>query len=598
LPRLLVVLFVMLSFPAAARADWFPAAAIDGPNADVVSVGGVDIGRDGHGAIAYLKRDGGVPHVFVARMANGDWRAPERLDYSSGEATEVRVAVGDAFRVAVVWIADGNVYANVAQGGTFSPGPFSGPVQIGGPDAHNVDVDLGVNGAAYAVWEQQGDVHAARLQDTTWTAVPQVLDVDPALEAGTGALRPKVAVSAEGYAVVTWGDVVPGFTRVWARRITGLNLSVAPQNLTIEGGGPADSPDIDIEDDGSFAWVVFRQDLGGSRTVGRRLVGSTFEAFEPIDAGVFSTEPRIDMGGGGAGYAVAQGGTGAFVTGQWLDHDHFQPGGRLDSGDSVVATKPEVAAADRGDLAMAWRSGPPGGETARARFKPDDGALGPEFTVSNAALGPVDDPGVYIGGDRVGDFVVAMVQGAEGAKTLSAATYDRAPGTPFIESSETYKRKTRPLLRWRAGLDLWGTQHFRVFMDGVQIADTIQESMTPKVPLAPGTHSWFVEAVDRSGQVNRSRTRTLKVDSIAPTLKVSISGKRKAGQSLKISVRAKDTGGAGLDHINVDYGDHTPISNTSTTRHRYKRGTFRLKVAAVDKAGNIARVQKTLRIKK
>ena len=77
--------------------------------------------------------------------------------------------------------------------------------------------------------------------------------------------------------------------------------------------------------------------------------------------------------------------------------------------------------------------------------------MGPEFTVSNPALGPVADPGVYIGGDRVGDFVVAMVQGTPGALALTAATYDRPPGTPFIESSETYKRRTRPLLRWRPG---------------------------------------------------------------------------------------------------------------------------------------------------
>ncbi len=131
-------------------------------------------------------------------------------------------------------------------------------------------------------------MHAARLQDSTWTVVPQPLDVDPALPAGTGALRPKVAVSAEGYAVATWGDDPGnGLTRIWARRITGLNLSVAPQLVSLDGNGPADSPDIDIEDDGSFAWVVFRQDLDGvSRTLGRRLIGSLFEPFEVIDAGL------------------------------------------------------------------------------------------------------------------------------------------------------------------------------------------------------------------------------------------------------------------------------------------------------------------------
>ena len=597
--RLFAALFVLLLFPAAARADWFPAAAIDGPNADVVAVGNVDIARDGNGAIAYLRRDGEVTHAFVARMAGGDWRPPERLDYPTGEATEVKLAVGDGFRVAAVWIADGNVYSSVSQGGGIGPGAFTPPTQIGGPGAHNVDIDLGVNGAAYAVWEAQGDVRAARLQDTTWTAVAQPLDVDPTLEAGTGALRPRVAVSAEGYAVVTWGDRTPyGSTRVWARRITGLNLSVAPQELTINGGGNADSPDIDIEDDGSFAWVVFRQDLGVSRTVGRRLIGSTFEAFEAIDAGVASDEPRIEMGGGGVGYAVAQGGAGVFVTGQWLDHDHFQQGGRIDSGDSFVATKPEIAAADRGDQAIAWRTGLPGAAVARARFKDSEFPLGPEFTVSRPELGPVADPGVYVSGDRVGDFVVAMVQGTPGAMALTAANYDRTPGTPFIESSQAYKRKTRPELRWRPGLDLWGVQRFRVIMDGAVIGETTNDTLVPKVPLAAGTHTWQIEAVDRAGQINRSRARTLKIDSIAPTLKVSISGKRVAGKGLKITATAVDTGGSGLDHITVDYGDHSPTSSSKSTRHTYKRGKFTLKVAAVDKAGNVTRVQKALRIKK
>ena len=73
---------------------------------------------------------------------------------------------------------------------------------------------------------------------------------------------------------------------MWARRVTGLTLSAFPQLLNIEGGGSADSPDIDIEEDGSFAWVVFRQDLGASRTVGRRLIGSLFEAPEFVDGGL------------------------------------------------------------------------------------------------------------------------------------------------------------------------------------------------------------------------------------------------------------------------------------------------------------------------
>ncbi len=130
------------------------------------------------------------------------------------------------------------------------------------------------------------------------------------------------------------------------------------------------------------------------------------------------------------------------------------------------------------------------------------------------------------------------------------------------------------------------------------IGQTSNDTLVPATPLTAGRHSWQVEAVDQAGQTSRSRLRTLKIDSIAPTVKVKVSGKRVAGQSLKIAVKATDKGGSAMDHITVNYGDRSATSRTSTTRHRYKRGKFTLKVAAVDKAGNVTRKTVKLRIKK
>ena len=208
------------------------------------------------------------------------------------------------------------------------------------------------------------------------------------------------------------------------------------------------------------------------------------------------------------------------------------------------------------------------------------------------------DPGVSISADRSGDVAVAMVQGTPGAKTLAVAIYDRPPGAPFIDETEAYKRKTRPELRWRPGNDPWGAQTFRIFMDGVQIGQTTASTLVPATPLTTGKHTWQVESVDRAGQIARSRVRTLKIDATPPTLKVKVSGKRAAGKALKISVTAKDAGGSGLDHVTVNYGDKSATTQTRTTRHRYKRGKFTLKVAAVDKAGNVTRKQTKLTIKK
>src|SRR6476660_6268064 len=103
--RLVLVLTAALVLvPAAgARAAWNVSQAIDGPNADVVGIGNVDLARDGTGAVAYLRRDGGVTHVFVSRLFGGVWQSPVRVDPGLGAATEAKVAVGDGNRIAVAW---------------------------------------------------------------------------------------------------------------------------------------------------------------------------------------------------------------------------------------------------------------------------------------------------------------------------------------------------------------------------------------------------------------------------------------------------------------------------------------------------------------
>src|SRR6185369_14969801 len=97
---------------------------LDGPNADVLQVGGVDLARDGTGAVAYLRRDGGVTHVFVSRLFGGVWQSPVRVDPGLGAATEAKVAVGDGNRIAVAWIAGGSVYA-ASTAVSATPAPFS-----------------------------------------------------------------------------------------------------------------------------------------------------------------------------------------------------------------------------------------------------------------------------------------------------------------------------------------------------------------------------------------------------------------------------------------------------------------------------------------
>jgi hypothetical protein len=599
--RLLAPLTALLLLAAApaAQAAWYAAQPVDGP-AEIVSLGDVDVARDGSGGVVYIKRDAGTPQVFLSRLHEGVWQKPEKLS-SGAPVTEAAVTATDGGRLAAAWVAGGEVLGTVIPAAARAKAPAP-PVVLGGGNASGVAIDMGINEDGYAVWSAAGDVHAARLDGTTWTPLAAPLDVDPARTAGEGASRPRVAVSAEGNAVATWAETdASGRSRVMARRLTGLTPSSFPQDLTLDSfenqpAGNADSPDIDIEDDGSFAWIAFRQDAGGrSRTVARRLRGSLFEDPFAIDAGVTSTSPRVDFTGKGIGGAVAAA-DGNAVYSAYLDKfNAFQTAARVDATPSSAAPAPVVATSEREDVYVAWRTGAGDGGDVRARRKDGEKGFEPEFVASDPAFGAVAPGQVAISSDRSGNTVVAMIQSPPGpgaGARITAAVYDRVPGRPVVLSSIRYRAR-KPLIKWAVGSENWGPQTFTVRVDGKVLGKTTGNALVSPRALGRGLHRYTVTATDRRGQVSRSRTRTFRVDPGLPSLNIKV---RRRGRRVTVSSVASDRGPAGLDYVQIDWGDGSRKLRRRSAVHSYKKGRYTLKVTAADKAGNLTVKRKALRI--
>jgi hypothetical protein len=597
----LLALLALAAAPSVASAGWFAAAPVDGPTPDIDKLGGVDLARDGTGGVVYLKRVDGAPHVFVSRFNGGQFRPPERADNGLGAgATGAAIAAGDGGRLAVVWTAGTRVYGSVVAGSGGQPGPFLGPAELSNDPAGEstgIAVDMGINGAAYAAWAGPGgggsDIRVARLQDVGWTTVGAPLDIDPARAAGRGAQRPSVAVSAEGNAIVGWGeDHADGRARVYARRVTGLNPSAFPQEASLtdlggQAGGRADSIDIDVEDDGSFAWAVFRQDIGGgSRSIARRLLGSTFDPPVPLDGGPPTIRPRIAINGRGQGLATLEGGGG--VLGAFNYNDVFEPAQPLHFAPAPGA-EPQPASSEHREVIAAWLEG----GAVKGRLKPEPTKpFENEFTLSRPDLGPVSSSQFATGADRVAGFAVAMVQGAPGGpRTLAVAVHDRPPGRPGAIAHSGWSNKKRPKLEWRPGLDLWGPQRYRVVVGGQVVGETTGHSLVPRRRLRAGRAlPYQVIAIDIRGQETPSRTRTVRFDNQGPRIKVKVSGRRAAGRGLRIIVRANDGKGAGVKKIRVRYGDSKRVVSQRGKRfrgvHSYRRGRFKLRVTAYDTIGN------------
>lgn len=620
-----------LAAPGPAHAGIFAGNPVVGPTPALHQLDGIDVAPDGTGALAFTMDDGGVPHVFVSRLVNGAWGAPERLDADlATPATQAAVAAGDGGRAVVAFANGGNLY--VATRASAASGWGRQTLWSGG-GALDPSVDLSVNGKAYVAFASPGagghDVRAAYAHDAgPWAVIGAPLDLNAADDAGTGDARPRVAASADGIGIVVWGEN----GHVYARRLQGARPSVvavdALAGLSLEGiqAASADQPVVATQDDDSFTGVALRAqfDVGGGtlrqRAVFRRLRGSQFETPYALDGGSFasgqgSLYPQIATVGTGNGLVTAGNDTTNATTALQLLGD-VGPTPPVLGIDTLVANAAPgyavPAAATARKMLVAWQVTPPGGAPEiHARYR-DGGDFGGEQPISRPDLGPTDAAdGLAAAADDAGDIAVAYVQDVPGqGPAIMAATVDQPPGRFDAKPMPAFQRTTQPVLAWTTSREQWG-RYFKVMIDGVQAGITGRRSFRPPAPLAQGVHTWQVVALDHRGQQYVAPPRTVKVDSVAPFVLARLTGAHQAATALRLALRAADTptGTAqaaqgvltsGVQRILVDWGDRTgALSVLHGSRHVYRRaGRYTLRIVVTDRAGNRTVLREPLRIAK
>ncbi len=606
-----------------ASAAYFPSQVIDGPTPDLGSSFDVDIARDGTGALAYVKSEGGVDHVYVSRLLAGVWSPGERVEGAlDAPETQPSVAAGPDGRIVVTFVADGTLFGVLHTAEALTWGP---PVPLA-TGAADPSVDMSLYGTAYVSFTIGTDVRAARLdrKTNTWTVFDTPLDADPAQAAGDGPdKRARLSVSASGTALVAWGETgADGRTHVMARRVLPSGPSSVVNDLTLatldgRAAGDATTPDVDTEDDDSYAWVVFRQavgDDGGTRqrAVARRLRGSRFEDPVTIDglsspADENATAPRVAMTGRGEGVATS-GRSGTLQAVASVLHGNLFTAPLSLSGGNTGGVIP--AAADDGLFYGVWWQGD---GTVHARqwvTAENDKTIAPpgsDTVLTDASLGAVDgNAGLDASTDRYGDMVTAFVQSSGEGRRLVVAGFDRPPADFRGYTTTNWRPLSRPALAWAEAQDLWGVT-YHVTLDGQPVGTTAALTFTPPTPLTDGTHTWTVTAVDTHGQAVAAAARLVRVDSEAPTLAAAFSRSPKAGRATTINLRVTDGAPAvppvssGLRPTAIHWGDRTPdsIVKGSSATHRYaKKGRYTVVVTASDVAGNATAMRKSLTVKR
>ncbi len=442
----------------------------------------------------------------------------------------------------------------------------------------------------------------------TWGLLDQIVDVDPSRTAGVGTGRSRVAIAADGVGVVTWGEG----GHVYARKMFGAALSNAPQDLTppdFEGRAAttSDAPDVDAEDDSSYAWVVFRQRFadGATRILARRQRGTIFEPPVSVEApdGEPVLEPDIDINGRGVGLATTTGAqSGQPMVSGVFERDAFAPAARIFGLSAIPAlVAPAMSENNDGLVASVLANA---GEPPFVRVLTyDDRKAAKETTISRPELGPVDPArGFEAVVDRASGGIIAWVQGLGDERRLVAGYLDREPGFFAGFTSQKCCQPALARLSWQPSFGLWGPQRYEVRIDGQLVAETRDTKVVLATPLSGATHRWQVTAIDARGQTRRSRSRLLRIDDLPPIVSV---GYKRTKRVVTVSVRGRDQGGAGrrssgIASVVISWGDRTAgvrgIARVKS-RHRYPgAGTYPLVVTATDEAGNVATYSRPVRV--
>ncbi len=614
-----------------------PAVTIDGPSEDIVGFGGVAMAEDGSGGLVYLKRVGGVAHVFVARYLHGQWLAPIQADVGQPYiASWPRIAAADGGELVVVWATpfatEGGHPVQELLSATLDAGASTfGPAMMVDPDIESgagtsPDLAMSSSGQAdvvyRAVHEETGrttsipllrpgdvieDVRVAHFNGEMWSSLGTI-NRNPgiSMRSPTQANAPQIGVGPTGNGVVVWQEPdVDGVARIWARRIFAHTLGyVMPVSTASLAGSPissdADAPSVAFSLLGQ-AVVAYRQAAGpGSPLPGPRIFLNTLPDGESLKAsgtqflgasladsavagGAQATigPPSVDIDAhreirlvyDAGGTPRVVEGAGAGLTGA------FSLGPPASAGELPSASVMNPA----GGGVSAWPSVEPGGEPAVAVREDFPSGAVQTGLVSGGAGGPIGE--LAVGRSGLGDGLVAFQQGPLGDAAIVAAKATAPPAELVLSTPEGWLEPAHAEASWEAAHSADGPLSYRVILDGRALAvpaGALSLRLSPR-GLGDGAHRVQLLATDADGQATLSAPARLRIDGQPPEVTVRLVH---GGTGVSVGVRDRASG-VKAGTVRVQFGDGARAKGHKRATHLYARaGDYLIVVQARDRVGN------------
>jgi hypothetical protein len=636
----------------AAGAVILPATTLDGPSENIVGFGGAAMAEDGTGGVVYLKRVGGVAHVFVSRYLGGRWLAPIRVDGEQQFAGSwPRIGATNGGELVVVWatpFASENAKpVEELLSATLGPGSTSfAPAMIVDRDIRegtgtSPDLAMSSTGQADVVYRvvtetQEGhatsipllrpgdvieQVRVAHFNGEKWSGLGAVnRNPGVSMRAPTLANAPRIAIGRTGNAIVAWQEPdIEGVARIWARRIFARTINyVMPVSAASFAGAPvasdADAPTVAFSFLGQ-AEVAYRQNAApGSPLPGPRIFLNTLPDGESESGSEFTGANVVDT--------QVAGGASASIGLPSIDIDEQQDmrllydsngtprviegndkglSGALSLGPpfagSALAPASELPAASvmnpAGGGVSAWSSEDAHGHPAVA-VREDF----PSHAVQTALVGGGSGGAIgalAVGRSTLGDGLVAFQQGPLGDAAI-VATQVTAPPVSFpIALPRGWVKPGQALVRWAPVPDANGPLSYAVVLDGRRLPTPSGAFALDldRRGLGDGVHNIQLLGTDIFGQSVLTASSPLRIDGLPPTGSV-----RAARRPPTVIVRVRDpNSGVNVRKVSVNFGDGQRGSGRKVFQHRYAHaGPYTIVVAVADKVGNQGVVRRSVSV--
>ncbi len=645
---LLLAAAVALTLGAArAHAVILPAQTLDGPSEDIVGFGGVAMAEDGTGGLVYLKRVGGVAHVFVSRFVGGHWQAPIQADGGQPFAASwPRIGAADGGELVVTWATpfatEASVPVDEMLGATLGPGAngFGPPILID-PDIRegagtNPDLAMSSTGQADLVYRvvnnentkatkefpllRPGDVieqvRMAHFDGERWASLGAInRNTGASMRPPSQANAPQVAIGPTGNGVVVWQEPdEQGVARIWGRRLFGATLDfVLPVSAQTFGPSStpitqdADAPAVAISLLGQ-AEVAYRQPYGpGSPLPGPRIFLNTLPDGESADGSKFEGAKVVDESAGPPGSTVGppsidvdskqdlrllydSNGTPRVIRGDDLGLAGTVSLGPGFSGSEAAASVMNPS----GGGVSAWPSVDPQGHPALSVR--EDFANGAVQTglVQGGAGGPIGE--LAVGRSGLGDGLIGFLQGQLGNAAVVAAQATAPPVQLVLTLPRGWIKPSQASVSWLPATSANGPLSYHVVLDGHKLA-TPGGTFAVHIDrrrLGSGRHRVQILATDVNGQSLLSPPSTLLVDATPPTVTVK---RALGGHGVRVRI-ADAFSGVNKRTVSVSFGDGSSAHGRARYLHRYAHaGTYEVTARVSSKTGNAGVVHKSVTVR-